>query len=590
MRPGEYKESLARVFSDACRRLSPLADGAAMETPRNPQLGDYACAAAMPLAAKLRRAPADIAADILQQADLPDFVESAQITGGYINVKIKPAAKAAIVGEVLRQGDDFGRAADCQQTVILEFVSANPTGPLHVGHGRAAAYGDSLANILTLAGYEVRREYYVNDAGRQADILAASAWLRHYLPPQAEIPEGAYRGEYLNIPKAAELLSSLPQPADINSTCKEMSELPAEKAGDLLAKHMREHITDDELRGRFVRAVSDSVLAMIKNDLESLGVTEFDKWFCESELRAKDKIAEAIDEMKRRDSDNVYEKDGALWFRSAALGDDKDRVLRRANGEYTYFAADIAYHHDKLSRKVSKGRRLALLNILGADHHGYVPRLAAAISALGFDKNDLEARLIQFVSLRDGGQRLKMSTRGGTYITVAELVDKIGKDAARLFYVNRKNDQHLEVDITLATEKSAQNPAFYLHYAHARACSVLEKWKEEQGGNIDDLQHVDCEPLAADPAAMTLCALLSAFPDAVATAARERAAHLLTNFMRDLAGAINDYYERTRILTTPPDPDMTARLALLAAAQNTLCRGLALLGVSARTRMEKYDA
>ncbi|MGI9298531.1 MAG: arginine--tRNA ligase [Gammaproteobacteria bacterium] len=582
MRSGEYKNVLARVFADACAEFSADADAAAaIETPREKGRGDFACAAAMRLAAALKRPPRDIAADILRRAALPDFVEDARVDGGYINITIKTAAKLAVVRGAILGGADFGRGEAKSETVLLEFVSANPTGPLHIGHGRAAAYGDSLANILEFAGYEVRREYYVNDAGRQAEILAASVWLRRWLSARGrgeEPPAGAYLGDYLAAAEE-ETRAMLPPPSpEVDALLREMRGANSpDRAGDLLAAAMRDYFSSAKTCAAFVRAVSEYVLRIIKKDLELLAVSDFDRWFSEQTMHEKEAPAAAIDVLQKRDPAHLYEKDGALWFRATDRGDDKDRVLRRADGRYTYFAADIAYHRDKFSR----GGRL--INVLGADHHGYVPRLKAAVAALGHDAAEMETVLIQFVSLINAGQRIKMSTRGGEFVSLEVLVREIGRDAARFFYVSRKNDRHLDFDLRLAAERSRKNPVFYLQYAHARAASVLRIW----GGNARDLADADCAALSENAAAMELCSRLAAFPAAAEQAASDRAAHSLAAFLQELAAALHNYYERTRILVEPPDDGMPGRLALLAAAQIALRNGLSLLGVSAPQRMER---
>lgn len=588
MRPGDYKGILARVFADACAQLSD-AEVAPVEESREKARGDFSCAAAMRLAPVLKRPPPDIAADILRRAAaaMPDFVEEARVDGAYINIKIKTAAKLAIVGEVLARGEDFGRGEDKNETVLLEFVSANPTGPLHIGHGRAAAYGDSLANIMTFAGYEVLREYYVNDAGRQAEILAASVWLRRLLRECGggeEIPAGAYRGDYLaEVEEETRALSvaDIVSPPDLESflesLLQKMRAATADEAGDILAAAFAESFAPQSERGNFVRAVSGSVLAMIKKDLESLGVHfADDEFFSEQKMHDQNLPAAAIDKMRARSPDLIYEKDGALWFRATASGDSKDRVLQRADGRRTYFAADVAYHRDKLSRNATR-----LINVLGADHHGYVPRLRAAVAALGHDATKMETVLIQFVALVNRGQRTKMSTRAGEFVRLSDLVDEIGKDAARYFYVSRKNDQHLDFDLALAKEQSRKNPVFYLHYAHARAASVLRGWQ----GETASLPDADCAALADNPAALELCARLAEFPGMVAQTADNRAVHLTAAFLQELAAAMHHYYEKTRILCDPPDDGMRGRLALLVAAQTVLRNGLNLLGIAAREKM-----
>lgn len=598
MRPSEYKETLARVFADACAQLSDGADapGGAkseiprdtLEVPRDKSRGDFACAAAMRLAPTLRRNPREIAEEILRLAEMPDFVANADIAGaGYINITIKPAAKTAIIQQALREGVDFGRGSSRNQTILLEFVSANPTGPLHIGHGRAAAYGDSLANLLSFAGHEVRREYYVNDAGRQAEILAASVWLRHWFAREdckEAFPQGAYQGEYLlEVAEAARPLLQNLSPPKLDDLLQKIAVGNADEGGDLLATAMKENFSGCDCSG-FVRFVADHVLQMIRDDLKALAVAPFDCWFSEQSMHDKQTPQLALAELEKRGQ--TYEKDGALWFQASKYGDDKDRVLRRADGRYTYFAADIAYHHDKFLRPVADGRTLQLLNVLGADHHGYVPRLTAAAEALGHDAGKLETALIQFVALANEGQRVKMSTRAGEFVRLSVLIDEIGRDAARYFYVSRKNDQHLDFDLELAVEKSRKNPVFYLQYAHARACSVLRKWTgAEWGGDASTLADANCKQLSADSAAMELCARISEFPTVISRAAQDRAVHSLAAFLQELAAAMHNYYEQTRILTEPEDNTLPARIAILAAARVTLANGLVLLGVSAPETM-----
>ena len=584
MYPSQYKSTLARVFADACAELSSAAVSP-IETPREKMRGDFACAAALQLARILKRPPPDIAAAILSRAALPDFVEEAKIEGGYINIKIKAISKLAIVDEVLSRGGDFGRGEDKNESVLLEFVSANPTGPLHVGHGRAAAYGDSLANILQFAGCKVMREYYVNDAGRQAEILAASVWLRRLLRERGrgeEIPAGAYRGDYLaDVESETRVLPPPESPPDVDRILADMRANSADRAGDILAAAMGESFPESA-RTAFVRAVSDHVLAIIKTDLRLLGVRDFDNWFSEQSMHDKGLPDLAIDKIREHSPDALYEKDGALWFRATARGDSKDRVLRRADGRRTYFAADIAYHRDKFSRGMSR-----LINVLGADHHGYVPRLKAAVDALGCDSEKMETVLIQFVALVNQGQRMKMSTRAGEFVRLSELIKAIGKteaegkDAARFFYVSRKNDQHLDFDLRLAAERSRKNPVFYLQYAYARAASILRSW----GGDVGALCGADLAALTQNPAAAALCARLAEFPVVISQAADDRAVHSLATFLQELAAAMHHYYEQTRILGETPDAGMRGRLALLAAAQTVLRNGLTLLGISVRESM-----
>ncbi|MGU9952268.1 MAG: arginine--tRNA ligase [Gammaproteobacteria bacterium WSBS_2016_MAG_OTU1] len=584
MQSGEYKTELIRTLSAAAKQAAPHVNEVQIQPPRDKRHGDYACSVALQLAATLKRSPPAIAAEILQYFVAPSFVDEVQVIGGYINIRVKADAKTAVVKQILQQGKDYGRGTDKHQSVLLEFVSANPTGPLHIGHGRAAAFGDSLGNLLSFSGVQVWREYYVNDAGRQTDILAASLWLRYCLQQsnsELEMPKGSYQGDYLQdmLPTVHDLLTTVTMP-NVSDLHKQLMDIENDdKRADALVSAMRDNFANADSVKAFIDMTATAALALIKNDLTRMAVAPYDCWFSEQTLHAADKLTAGIATIRQHHAESLYEEDGALWFRSTAYGDDKDRVVQRANGQYTYFAADIAYHHDKLSRRMTYPTQL--INILGADHHGYVPRLTAAINALGHETQKMETIFIQFAAIVEDGIRTKMSTRGGEFVSLSFLVDEVGTDAARYFYVSRKNDQHIDFDIALATEQSGKNPVYYLQYAHARTAGIFRKW----GGDVSILAEADCSVLATNPAALALCELLVAFPDTVQHAAKERAVHLFVSFLQDIAVAMHNYYEKTRILTSPPDDDMLARLALLAAAQSTLKIGLTLLGISAPERM-----
>ena len=584
-----YRTVLQESLRDACVAVG--GDIAVLlEKPRDAAHGDYACPAAMQLARVLKRPPRDLADDILRHFTPPDFVAATSIAGGgFINIRLSNTAKTAIIADILRQGEDYGRGTPKDETILLEFVSANPTGPLHVGHGRAAAFGDSLANILSFGGWSVWREYYLNDTGRQAAILAASVWLRHWLA-QTEadfaMPPGSYRGDYLQLvaERIAPRLAGHSAP-DLAALFAKLS--PDNSGGDdanadILIAAMPQFFADGEADS-FIDAVVEAVLEQnIQRDLELLGVS-FDRWFSEKSLHREGKITAAIDSLRDKSPTSLYDKDGALWFRATAFGDDKDRVLRRANGQFTYFAADVAYHYDKFtarqSREVPTKNRLRLINVLGADHHGYVQRLSAALRALGYEH--MEARLIQFVSLIENGKRLKMSTRAGDFVSLADLIDKVGGDAARYFYISRKNDQPLDFDLQLATEKSRKNPVFYAQYAHARTCRLLRKWD----GDITHLAATDGAKLADDEAAVAVCGALLDFPEVVARAAADCVVNPLAVYVQTLATAMHNFYEQTRILSGDDEDLRRARLALLAAARQTLAMALRLLGVRAPEEM-----
>ena len=584
-----YRTVLQEALRDACVAVG--GDIAVLlEKPREAAHGDYACPAAMQLARVLKRPPRDLADDILRHFTPPDFVADTSIAGGgFINIRLSNTAKTAIIADILRQGEDYGRGAPKDETILLEFVSANPTGPLHVGHGRAAAFGDSLANILSFGGWSVWREYYLNDTGRQAAILAASVWLRHWLA-QTEadfaMPPGSYRGDYLRL--VAERIAprlaghSAPDLAALFAKLSPDNSGDDDANADILIAAMPQFFADGEADS-FIDAVVEAVLEQnIQRDLELLGVS-FDRWFSEKSLHREGKIIAAIDSLRDKSPTSLYDKDGALWFRATAFGDDKDRVLRRANGQFTYFAADVAYHYDKFtarqSREVPTKNRLRLINVLGADHHGYVQRLSAALRALGYEH--MEARLIQFVSLIENGKRLKMSTRAGDFVSLADLIDKVGGDAARYFYISRKNDQPLDFDLQLATEKSRKNPVFYAQYAHARTCRLLRKWD----GDITHLAAADGARLADDEAAVAVCGALLDFPEVVARAAADCVVNPLAVYVQALATAMHNFYEQTRILSGDDEDLRQSRLALLAAARQTLAVALRLLGVRAPEEM-----
>ena len=579
--PSRFKEDLARLVANACRQVAGTEAASErydiLETPRQAAHGDYSSSAALMLARRLGDKPRDVAERILSCVESPDFVADIQIAEpGFINITIKNTAKVKIVREVLMAGNDYGRLPAKKETILVEFISANPTGPLHVGHGRACAYGDALAEILMFTGSEVRREYYVNDAGRQMSVLAASVWLRYWhrngFPA---MPTGSYQGDYL--PEVAE------KTADI---LKQSAPASKELFLDLAAlPDASEQLMDaaqnafpSELFKEFSARVCDIMLkTVIKEDIRRMGI-DVDKinFFYESELHKKRRIDDALKRL--RENGCLEEKSGAWWFKSTAYGDDKDRVVRRTNGEPTYFAADIAYHLDKLSRPHSAGHAYQLLNILGADHHGYVPRLRAVLSALGVSPDRLEAQLIQFVALVNAGERLKMSTRAGAFVALRDLVDNVGRNAARYFYVSRKNDQRLDFDLAVAQKQDSNNPIYYIQYANARICSVMKKWE----GDEKQLKDVFPAGLDEDWAAVRLCEKLAAYTDTLTRAAAERAPHLLAVYLYELAALLHTYYEKTRILPAagaPINDDTLGRLALLAAVRQVLVGGSGLLGL-----------
>jgi len=547
-----------------------------LERPKSLQHGDYASSLALQLAKPMKRNPREIASALVAALPASAYLQKAEVAGaGFVNLHLKPAAKQRIVLEILAGSRAFGRGIAGRGTKVqVEFVSANPTGPLHVGHGRGAAYGASLANLLEAAGYSVAREYYVNDAGRQMDILALSVWLR-YLELGGVLlafPSNAYQGDYVRdmaaqlrdgehahwLRSAAEVLQGVP-PAET---------APEDHLDSLIANAKR------LLGAQYLRLhdfVLTEQLADCRNDLVEFGVT-FDSWFSEKSLFDSGLVERAIEKLEK--SGHIYVKDGAKWFRSSAFGDEKDRVVQRDNGQYTYFASDIAYHLNKFERGFDR-----VINVWGADHHGYIARVKGALQSLGVDPDRLTIALVQFAVLYRDGKKASMSTRAGEFVTLRELRNDVGNDAARFFYVLRKSDQHLDFDLDLAKSQSNDNPVYYIQYAHARVCSVLDQW----GGNPAELVNADPRALVEAQELQIMQKLLD-YPEQIEGAARELAPHLLAFYLKELAGEFHSYYNSTRLLVEDVSV-RTARLALVAAVRQVLRNGLEILGVGAPNKM-----
>jgi arginyl-tRNA synthetase len=577
-RSTDAKALCATLISEALLKAWP--DGAAasivIDKPKDAQHGDYACNVALQLARTLKRPPREIAQAIVAAIPPVALLEKAEVAGaGFINLFLKPAFKQRLVREILERGEDFGRSTVGQRKrVQVEFVSANPTGPLHVGHGRGAAYGASLANVLDAAGFDVSREYYVNDAGRQMDILALSTWLR-YLEIAGEavpFPPNAYRGDYVRdmaralheqrgsryVKFAVEIFADTP---DVKTDPEAHLDALIARAKALLGRDYDEVHAD----------ALEQQLADCREDLDEFGVI-FDTWYSERSLYESGRVERAIGQL--REAGHVYEKDGALWFRSTTFGDEKDRVVQRENGQYTYFASDIAYHVDKFARAFD-----LVIDVWGADHHGYIARVKGALEALGLNPEQLSIALVQFAVLYRNGEKVSMSTRAGEFVTLRELRQEVGNDAARFFYVLRKSDQHLDFDLDLAKSQSNENPVYYVQYAHARVCSVHEQWS----GDAESLKHADTSVLDSEHERAVLDRLMS-YPEAVENAARDFAPHVIAFYLRELAAEFHSYYNATRILVDD-ERIMRARLALATAVRQVLRNGLALLGVSAPERM-----
>ncbi len=558
-----------------------------LERPRQAEHGDWACTWALTAAKRLKQNPRAVAEAIMRELTSHPWVQEVSVAGpGFINVRLAPAAKTQVVPHILAQGADFGRGQANGRRVHVEFVSANPTGPLHVGHGRGAAYGAALANVLAFAGWEVTREYYVNDAGRQMDILALSTWLRYLALCGVVVPfpRNAYQGEYViamaqtlrerhgarfAVATAEEVLFGVPEDPAAERTDPEAVAIREQRLDALIANAKR-------LLGADYAWVHDFALTEqlgdCREDLAEFGVT-FDVWFSEKSLYDTGMVARAVAELERRG--HIYVQDGAKWFRSTAFGDEKDRVVQRANGSFTYFASDIAYHLNKYERGFDR-----IIDIWGADHHGYIPRVRAAIQALGREVERFEVLLVQFAVLYRGGEKVSMSTRAGEFVTLRELRQEVGNDAARFFYILRKSDQHLDFDLDLAKRQSNDNPVYYIQYAHARIASLLREWGEDPAV----LTQASVAPLEASESAVALAQRLSEFPEIVQLAAEERAPHHLAFYLKDVAGDFHAWYNRERILV-PEEPLRLARLALARATQVVLAQGLGLLGVSAPSEM-----
>jgi arginyl-tRNA synthetase len=572
----ELRTHLAGLFAAALKTVAPqLPDvSVVLEKPKQSQHGDYACNLALQLARPLRAKPRDIAEKL--QAALPtsSLVDKTEIAGaGFINVFLARSFKRQIVNHILRAGADYGKSRHRQKNrVQVEFVSANPTGPLHVGHGRGAAYGACLCNVLAAAGFEVSREFYINDAGRQMDILATSVWLRYLEARGAAVvfPEDGYRGDYVR------LIADSLEHAHGAKFERNIAELPAAAPGDdadaaldALIAHSKRALGDDWRT--LHRHALDAMLADQRDDLGEFRVT-YDSWFSEQSLYDSGAVERAVDRLAA--NGHLYDKDGALWFRSTAFGDEKDRVVRRENGQYTYFASDIAYHLNKFERGFD-----TIIDVWGADHHGYIPRVKGALTALGCDADKLTVTLVQFAVLYRGSEKVAMGKRSGDFVSLRELRREVGNDAARFFYVMRKGDQHLDFDLDLAKSQSNENPVYYIQYAHARICSVHEQW----GGPVDSLRNSDVAPLASESEYALLQRLMD-YPEVVENAARDLAPHLIAFYLKELAGEFHSYYNATRVLVEA-EPVKLARLALVTAVRQVLRNGLDLLGVSAPEKM-----
>ena len=526
---------------------------AVIEPPRDPKHGDLAANIAMLLAREAHKNPRELAQIFVEK--LPQRcadIEKVEVTGpGFCNVTFSQHFWRKTVCEVEAAGAAYGQSSVGQgRKTLVEYVSANPTGPLHVGHGRGAAVGDSLARLLRKAGFDVETEYYINDAGRQMRILGLSVWLRvkELAGRPVEWPEDYYRGSYI-IDIAREMLAEDPSLPDME-----------DQAG----------------QDRCYERAMNEILDGIKADLADFRV-EHQHWFSEKTLVESGAVKAAFDALT--EAGHTFDKDGAFWFATQALGDDKDRVLRKSDGSLTYFASDIAYHHNKFQRGYDW-----LIDIWGADHHGYVPRMRAAITAMGKPRESFDVVLIQLVNLLQGGKPVSMSTRAGTFETLADVVKEVGADAARFMFLSRKSDTSLDFDLELAKQRSLDNPVYYVQYAHARICAVLRR-AEERGITLPAAATDELLAALDTPEDMALLRKMAGFEDMVATAAQALAVHHVSHYLMDLAGMLHSYYAKHQVLLADDTARTLSRLALLRAVSQVLRNGLDLLGVSAPEAM-----
>ncbi len=579
------KEQLHALFSQAIDKLrvdgvipTDLSVNLVFERTRQKEHGDFACNVAMMLAKPAKKNPRELASLVVAALPEDPLIAKFEIAGpGFINLFLASDAQTSALNAIFTLADRYGFAEpNSKQKIMVEFVSANPTGPLHVGHGRGAAYGDALARVLAAAGHEVEREYYVNDAGRQMDILAVSVWIRYLQANQIDVslPDNCYKGQYvidMGESLARDHGNQYTVQADTFNQAR--TSLEAEDALDASIALAKETLGEEGFRVFFDVALT-SILADIQQDLGEFGVN-YDTWFSERSLFDSGKIDRAI--QKLQESGDIYEKEGALWFRSTDYGDEKDRCVVRDNGQPTYFASDIAYHQDKLDR----GFDLAI-NVWGSDHHGYIPRVKAALEALGLDQNKLKVLLVQFAVLYRGGEKVGMSTRSGEFVTLRELRDDIGSDAARFFYAQRKSEQHMDFDLDLAKAQNNENPMYYVQYAHARICRLFEN-AAQQSIDCDDLASADFALLNHDQEGVLITSL-QRFPEIVEKAAKNFEPHQITYYLKDVATAYHSYYNSHKVLDAPA-AKRNAMLALSRATQQVIRNGLKTIGVGAPESM-----
>ena len=529
--------------------LSPFPE-IVVEKPKDEKMGDFSTNIAMTLARSERKNPKMIAESVVRYLKNGDLSQVEIAGPGFINLKMSHEFFLQRLKNVVKQGDDFGQTDVGQGTkVLIEFVSANPTGPLHVGHGRGAAVGDALARILKKSGYDLSTEYYINDVGNQMNFLGRSTWLRYreLLGEAIEFPDDHYRGEYIK---------------DI------ANEIVKQKGNEFLNK------PEEECLPFFRKFAKDNILKGIQKDLTEFRVN-FDNWFSEQSLYDGSSVEKAIEWLKGKG--HIYEKDGAVWLKSSAFNDDKDRVIVKKTGEKTYFCSDIAYHQNKINRGFKK-----IINLMGADHHGYVPRMEAVLEAMGYDKKIFKILLIQFVSLLRAGEKGSMSTRAGEFETLKDVVSEVGVDVARYYFLMRSSDTHLDFDLELAKQETSENPVFYIQYAHARICSIF-RTAGEKGVVWNRSNEVDLSLLVEGEEFGIIRAVL-AFPEIVEKSARALEVHRISHYLLDMVSRFHGYYSRHRVISD--DKALTlARLFLLDAIRITIRNGFDLMGISAPEKM-----
>ena len=551
---------------------------------KDPSHGDFACNLAMMLAKPAAKNPRELAQLLIDALPENNDLEKVEIAGpGFINFFVNQSNTLSVINSINTQAETYGLSnIGAGRKVQVEFVSANPTGPLHVGHGRGAAYGATVASLLSAIGFNVHCEYYVNDAGRQMDILGTSVWLRYleHCGVSLTFPSNAYKGEYVK--DIAEKLFAQHDKNLMHPQLAVFEDIPADEPDggdkeihiDALINRAKTLLGEESYRQVFDLGLN-IIIDDIKEDLKEFGV-EFDEWFSERSLAGKGLIKQAIERLQN--AGHIYEKDGALWFKSTEFSDEKDRVVVRDNGQSTYFASDIAYHMDKLERGFDR-----VIDIWGADHHGYIPRVKAALQALGNDVSKLDVLLVQFAILYRGGEKVPMSTRSGSFVTLRELRHEVGNDAARFFYVLRKCEQHMDFDLDLAKSQNSDNPVYYIQYAHARICSVFRQLDEKQLTYNADIGSKNL-PLLTEAHETALISSLAKYPELLEKAALNEEPHMLAHFLRDLANELHTYYNAHQFIVDD-EALRNARLSLINATRHVLHNALKLLGVSSPESM-----